>query len=166
MKFPQPTQAKFRAVTTVIAAAFVIQSIGCGDNSAAIQAVQDAVQTSVNYSERASQRDPQATTDRDQRSFSPANPGRSNPFESRVNAEASTDSAGVKGISSASQIVVMGFAEVGAIRVMLRIGDQTKILKEGDKFSGVHVVSITPPQVQLKMDNLMWTATMFDERGK
>lgn len=160
------SQGRARAIAILLVSVLAIHATGCGDNSAAIRAVQDAVQTSTNYSQQANQSDLLANEDQDPGHFTPANPGRSNPFESKVSETVDAGSSGIKGVSSASQIVVMGFAEMGTTRVMLRIGDQTKILKEGERFGGVTVESIEPPRVQLKMDNLMWTATMFDERGK
>lgn len=150
------------AFHSTLVAAFV----GCGDNTAAIRAVQDAVQTSGSFSQESNP--DKFTTDEDPapRDFVPKNPGRRNPFEMDVQQPAPSEAAAVQGIGSASQIVVMGFADVGTSRVMLQIGEQTKILKQGDKFRGVEIVSIAPPNVELKMDNLSWTATMFDERAK
>ena len=62
-----------------------------------------------------------------------------------------------------ADVKVIGFADVDIPRVILRIGEQTKIMKLGDRNSGVEVLNIKPPKVELKMDNLIWTAAMFDD---
>ncbi|SRR6056297_841124 len=100
------------------------------------------------------------------RDFRPVNPDRKNPFEYPYvgSDNPSPDTLFSDGAATASQVTVLGFADVGVPRVILRIGDQTKVLRAGDQVLNITVKKIDPPRVELQIDNLSWTATMFDER--
>ncbi len=88
-------------------------------------------------------------------------PSRSNPFTFVGEERAATEPKP----NELSDIRVIGFAQVGQPRVMLRLRNETRSLAVGDKNSGVEVLEISPPNVRLKLANLTWNASMFDEKS-
>ena len=65
-------------------------------------------------------------------------------------------------VSKATQLEVLGFAQLDVPKVILRTKDSTITLAAGQSHYGLEVVEIQPPSVKLKSGNLVWTATMFD----
>ncbi|WP_442508767.1 hypothetical protein SH528x_000299 [Novipirellula sp. SH528] len=64
--------------------------------------------------------------------------------------------------SKATQLEVLGFAQLDVPKVILRTKDSTVTLAVGQSHYGLEVIEIQPPAVKLKSGNLVWTATMFD----
>lgn len=92
--------------------------------------------------------------------FDPPFPERSDPFR-RPEAESTATPAPI----ATADVRVMGFAKLDAQQAILRFGDQTRFMVEGDIFQNVEVVKITPPRVRLRYGNLMWDVSMFQSRG-
>ncbi len=92
--------------------------------------------------------------------FSPPYPERENAFEYPGT---STNSPSVDAVSSVGEIRVLGFANVGQLRVLLKSKNHTKSLAVGDRFDGIEIVNIHPPSVELRSGTLIWTSTMFDK---
>ncbi|GAA4451981.1 hypothetical protein [Novipirellula rosea] len=65
-------------------------------------------------------------------------------------------------VSKATQLEVLGFAQLDVPKVILRTKDSTITLATGQSHDGLEVLLIHPPSVKLKSGNLVWTATMFD----
>jgi len=68
--------------------------------------------------------------------------------------------------TTASQVELVGFADVGQPRVFLKIGELTKSLRVGDQVQGVEVLHIDPPTVRLSMGNLVWHTSMFESASR
>ena len=69
-------------------------------------------------------------------------------------------------VASAKNIVVLGFSNVNEPRVFVRTQNGVRSVREGQRFDGIEVLQINEPAVELKVDNLIWTATMFDHARK
>ncbi|TWU63129.1 hypothetical protein V7x_48670 [Crateriforma conspicua] len=137
-------------------------TLGCGDAATTLEAIQNAVPVrgiTATPSQESQTADVQATPV----AFDPVSPDRVNPFVYPGGEQDERSGFAVRG-ANASQVKVLGFADVGVPRVFLRIEDETKILREGDQAMNIRVVKINPPNVVLAIDNLTWTATMFDDR--
>ncbi|EMI16359.1 hypothetical protein RMSM_06697 [Rhodopirellula maiorica SM1] len=65
-------------------------------------------------------------------------------------------------VSKATQLEVLGFAQLDVPKVILRTKDSTITLAAGESHFGLQVLEIHPPSVKLRSGNLIWTATMFD----
>lgn len=94
--------------------------------------------------------------------FAATNPDRVDPFSFPAGV-ANSDQAGTT-INTVAQVEVLGFANVDEPRVFLRTKGMIKSLGVGRVTDGVEVVAINPPEVELRMGSLIWTATMFDTR--
>lgn len=137
----------------------------CGDQSESVRAIREAVHMASNSANRQpldSQPDASAADE----AFQTLNPDRDNPFEYVGDGGSDDPSPSGTIAASAQQISVLGFVELDSPRVFVRIGEQTKVLKLGDTVGGLNVLEIDPPRVKFKMDNLVWTATMFDDRQR
>lgn len=96
--------------------------------------------------------------------FKPLHPNRVDPFNFPEGADVSSPREGTtNSLTTAAQVEVLGFANVGTQHVLLKSGDRTRSLKAGESLDGVRVIAINPPMVQLQMGTLIWNATMFDK---
>ena len=139
--------------------------IGCDASTGSLESIRAAVR-SQSPKQVEEVRNVGLSSDQTKGEFRPVNPNRRNPFEFPA---ADGEHSGPQvllgdGSATASQVSVMGFAEVDIPRVILKVGDQTKILRAGDQVMNIKVIKISPPRVELQIDNLTWTATMFDDR--
>lgn len=89
-------------------------------------------------------------------------PMRTNPF--RYVGQDSEKSQTV-GTGALNDLRVLGFADVGNPRVMLEIRNEAHSMAVGDSRHGIEVLEISPPHVRLKVANLTWNASMFDDRA-
>lgn len=141
-----------------MALAATLFSTGCGIEPGTLESLKEAVNTISAQQTLASQ-------DRDEIEpndlvFAAPNPDRVDPFAFQAGAPIS-DQAGTT-INSVAQIEVLGFANVDEPRVFLRTKGMTRSQGVGGVTEGVEVVAINPPEVELRMGSLIWTATMFD----
>ncbi|MFG0267893.1 MAG: hypothetical protein ACF8AM_22480 [Rhodopirellula sp. JB055] len=88
--------------------------------------------------------------------FEPPFPDRKDPFH----IDQSAPSAVAKP-TKASEYIVLGFADVGKKRAIIRFGEQTQFVSEGDTVGGAEVLAVIPPRVRLKNGNFIWEASMF-----
>ncbi len=65
-------------------------------------------------------------------------------------------------VSTVKRVEVLGFSNVDEPRVLVRTQNGVNSIRVGQKFDGIEVLEIHRPAVKLKIDNLVWTATMFD----
>ncbi len=88
-------------------------------------------------------------------------PNRTDPFEwdERFNKEAGSEER-----TGAHAVKILGFIETDKPRVMLSVDGQVETLAEGESLKKVEVVEIKVPRVRLSIDELTWTASIFDER--
>ena len=136
-------------------------SMGCDIEPGTLESLKDAVNTISAQQSLASQGQHQFRPA--ERGFDAPNPGRVDPFSFPAGAPVS-DQTGTT-ITTAAQVQVVGFANVDEPRVFLRTKAMTKSLGVGGVTDGVEVVAINPPAVELRMGNLVWTATMFDNNS-
>ncbi|KLU06822.1 putative transmembrane protein [Rhodopirellula islandica] len=88
--------------------------------------------------------------------FVPPFPDRKDPFH----IDQSAPSTVVKP-TKASEYVVLGFADVGKTRAIIRFGEETQFVSAGDTVGGAEVLAVIPPRVRLKNGNFIWEASMF-----
>ncbi|MFK8110688.1 MAG: hypothetical protein AB8B91_00715 [Rubripirellula sp.] len=132
---------------------------GCGVEPETLESLRGAVNTVSAQSGNAALPSDTEKNDSLAAQYEPPHPERTDPFafasEAPVNDFSTT-------INSSTNVEVLGFAHVRERRVFLRLKGQTHSLTVGGIASGVQVVAIREPVVELKMGNLVWTATMFD----
>lgn len=150
---------KTHLVSKLVLAGIALAIGGCGIEPETLDSLRDAV-NSVSAVSAADAR--LAAPDPENLQFTPPNPGRSDPFTYSSGTTMETDQPGTS-ITTASQVYVMGFANVDGPRVFLRTKEVTKLMAIGDKADGVEVIGIHPPAVDLRMGTLEWRATMFDD---
>jgi hypothetical protein len=88
--------------------------------------------------------------------FEPPFPERNDPFH--IDQSAPT---AIAKPTKASEYIVLGFADVGKKRAIIRFGEQTQFVSEGDTVGGAEVLAVIPPRVRLKNRNFIWEASMF-----
>ncbi len=147
-----------KSISLVAVAALVVA--GCGVEPETLESLRNAVNT-VSATNSLPKPQPVVDADPTDSLFQPSYPDRVNPFTFPRDADDS-DRGGAN-VTSVVQVQILGFAEVDEPRVFLRTNERTKSMRIGEIFDGVEVVAIHPPAVELRMGNLVWTATMFDQ---
>jgi hypothetical protein len=127
-----------------------VSTTGCGTQ------VDSLVSTSLqNLSpERLSQKPKDREIDVIPTRWSAPFPDRTNPFQMN-DTSASLPMARLE--TQATDIVLLGFANVDRPKVMVKIRNETVTLGESDNHGGIRIVKITPPMVTLQQANLTWT---------
>ncbi|MCR9207943.1 MAG: hypothetical protein NXI28_06910 [bacterium] len=90
------------------------------------------------------------------RVFEPPFPDRMDPFH--------IDQAAPSAVSrptKASEYLVLGFADVGKTRAIIRFGDETQFVSKGDTIGDAEVLDVIPPRVRLRNGSFIWEASMF-----
>lgn len=90
------------------------------------------------------------------RVFEPPFPDRKDPFHIDQ-AAPSTMTRPTK----ASEYLVLGFADVGKTRAIIRFGDETQFVSKGDTIGDAEVLDVIPPRVRLRNGSFIWEASMF-----
>lgn len=88
--------------------------------------------------------------------FEPPFPDRKDPFH----IDQSAPSAKVRP-TKASEYLVLGFADVGKTRAIIRFGDETQFVSIGDTIGDAEVLDVIPPRVRLRNGSFIWEASMF-----
>ncbi len=132
---------------------------GCGVQPETLATLTEAVRTAQDHA-RTLQPPPSVIAAPSKSEFKPAHPNRVDPFV--FPSEITDNQRAPVPTTSVAQVRVMGFAEVDELRVLLEAKDSTQSLKVGDELNGIEVVAIKPPTVELRLGNLIWTASMFD----
>ncbi len=97
--------------------------------------------------------------------FKPPNPRRKNPFA----VKSSNTKTGSDSFSSSDHaedddgIRVKGFVNRNGMRVVMRVGDQFRSLREGESIGKVEVLKISPPQVTIAFEGKSETRSIHDE---
>ncbi|PHQ32296.1 hypothetical protein [Rhodopirellula bahusiensis] len=90
------------------------------------------------------------------RAFEPPFPDRKDPFH--INQSAPSI---VARPTKASEYLVLGFADVGKTRAIIRFGEETQFVSKGDTIGDAEVLEVIPPRVRLKNGSFIWEASMF-----
>ncbi len=135
---------------------------GCGDTETIQSAITTARKISATAPPSDVARDSFEGEDKKVAFFAPPFPDRANPFD-YVGAETAVPQQNLAG--SLGDVRVLGFAKVGQQRVMLQLRGESLSLAVGDKRQGVEVLAISPPLVKLKLANLTWDVSMFDDKA-
>ncbi|MEM9644582.1 MAG: hypothetical protein AAF989_06285, partial [Planctomycetota bacterium] len=137
----------------------VANLVGCGSDPETLESLRAAVnRTSVSTDDSEDISDVDVNGEAE---YQPPYPDRLDPFSLPEPSGRAAEQAAGEASVAAKQVVVMGFADLESPRVILKIGKQTKVMKVNDVAKGIRVLKIEPPRVQLTMENLTWTATMF-----
>lgn len=93
----------------------------------------------------------------DESDYEPPFPGRADLFAppkqgSRVAKQRTGDSS--------ASVVLLGFAKLDTPRAVLAIDNRVHPMGEGEEWSGVRVISISPPQAVLQRGRSRWTASI------
>ncbi|TWT82517.1 hypothetical protein CA13_39800 [Planctomycetes bacterium CA13] len=96
-------------------------------------------------------------------SYQPKYPDRVDPFRFPGDEMPNSERKSKSSVEKATQVEVLGFANLGEPKVILRTKKSTCALAVGETRDGVEVTDITPPAVKLKSGNLVWIVTMFDQ---
>ena len=144
-----------KSITKLSIVTLAVCVVGCGIQPETLVSLREAVNTVSAQSPPG-----QADAERIETVFQPPYPQRVDPFSFPANAPVSDQTA--TSITTVAQVEILGFANVDEPRVFMRTKDLTKSLKVGETADGVEVVKINPPQVELRMGTLVWTASMFD----
>jgi hypothetical protein len=91
-----------------------------------------------------------------QSKFTPPFPDRVNPF--LYPDETSKNSADTN--ASNLSVELIGFANVGTPRVVIRIGDSVYSPSVGQRIGNLEVISIQPPQAEFRNGSFSWTANL------
>ncbi|HBE66483.1 MAG TPA: hypothetical protein DDX19_27775 [Rhodopirellula baltica] len=90
------------------------------------------------------------------RVFEPPFPDRRDPFHIDQAAPST-----VTRPTKASEYLVLGFADVGKTRAIIRFGDETQFVSKGDTIGDAEVLDVIPPRVRLRNGSFIWEASMF-----
>ncbi|WP_404304713.1 hypothetical protein [Neorhodopirellula lusitana] len=154
-------QSASNVVYSMIVCGFAGSSLlGCGVDAESLQTLQ---RVSMQQSQITNGLDgaarPKAPSIEAHAAFQPQFPDRVDPFH--VDADMQQVSVQSHGTVS---IQVLGFADMGKQQAILRVGGDTKFVVAGDRIGNVEVISISPPRVRLRNDNLTWDASMFQNQ--
>jgi hypothetical protein len=148
----------------------LVSQSGCDVDPETLESLQSAVRTvsaaqSSSQSSAETEADSVATAALAAQSanaqFVPKHPHRIDPFSFPVGAQVGDSES--TSMTTVAEIEVLGFANVGKQHVLLRSGETSRSMQVGESISGIRVIAINPPTVQLQMGTLIWTATMFDK---
>ncbi|TWU38509.1 hypothetical protein [Novipirellula artificiosorum] len=145
---------RFRAGMLVL---FVVLSCGCSVESEQLERLTGiASKSSMSSAPAINPAEPVVV----QASFKPKYPEREDPFRFPGDEPLVTAKPELS-VTKATHVAILGFANLGQAKVIVRMNETTSALAVGEKNDGIEVVEINPPSATLKSGNLVWTATMF-----
>jgi hypothetical protein len=132
--------------------------VGCGANPETLLEVVDKVRevSTANTEVDADLETDLTPTVEPQSKFTPPYPERVNPF---LYPEDTSDSPVDTNVSSLA-VELLGFANVGTQRVVIRIGGSVYSPAVGQRVGNLDVISIHPPQAEFRNGSFSWTANL------
>lgn len=136
----------------------------CGVDSKTLYELRDQVQAvSQSVSSGAQEVEDSESEPSVGKRFLPPYPDRENPFEYPGGSDPAAAQANSSG--EAGKVKVIGFANVGEPRVVIRIGESIYSPRVGQKIGNLEVISIRPPQAEFRYGTFSWTASLYDREN-